>query len=93
MSREHNIRIADEVGAFIHSDGWRLVKYRWEVYQNVLNKKMKAQVRAGRSGQDVLSAIDTIDEIIKITERLGNELKQNKFDADVALSSLKIIGE
>ena len=91
MSKTQNIIISDEIGAFINSDGWRMVKWRLEVYKGELDKKLKSQIRAGRAGADTLSAIDTVDEVIKITERLGNEVRQNKFDADVALASLKIM--
>ena len=93
MPKEYNILISDEIGAFVNSDSWRITKYRLGIYKSVLDKKLKAQVRAGKSGQSILSAIDTVDEVIKITERLGNEIRRGQLDADVALASLKITKE
>src|SRR3990167_2696108 len=97
MSRTtgNNEVYADYIGSFINSDYWRIVKYRYNIYKQSLGNQLYAKVRSSDTSgaQQVLGKIDAINEMIEITERLSQEIKQGKLDGDVALASLKITRE
>ena len=85
------IKLADGIGAHLLSDEWKLIRYKYLTMKRVLRTQMDTKIRKGEDARYLLGRIENIDEIIKATEHLSEELKTGKLDADAALTSLKIM--
>ena len=86
-----NTKILDEYIRFINGIGWVILKYRLIDYQKRLHNSIQHDIRATNwnSASRIQGMIDNIDEVIKITERLGVEIQEGKFDADAALNVIE----
>jgi hypothetical protein len=86
-----NTKILDEYVRFTNGVGWAILKYRLIDYQKRLHESVGHDLRATNwnSASRTQAMIDNIDEVIKITERLGVEIKDGKFDADGALTVIE----
>lgn len=92
MAQAYSVKIADDILAFIQSDGWRVVKYRLGVaYRDALQYRVNSNIKTGdmNKAQIHLGMIAGVDEAIDITERIVRELRDGKLDADVALSVIE----
>ena len=76
----------DQVNAMLHSDVWRLVKYRIMVeYRENLRKRLEATARAGGNVGPIIGAIDVLPDIVDITERIPADIDKDKLNVDEAL--------
>jgi hypothetical protein len=81
------IKLADEHQRFLKSPLWAIIRARCVEYQNRQQAYNKNHIR--NKDWDTVSRtqgmIDGVDEMIRITERLGQEIKENSLDVDAAL--------
>ena len=87
-----NQKIAEQLSNFLKSEAWVVVKYRLDIiYKDTLQKKVNINIENGNSNIAIMSVggMKTIGDILGITERLPNELMNDKLDADVALSVIE----
>jgi len=80
-------KLAEEVSQFVHSDGFRLLKYKVLEYKNANQVRVNANVRGdvNTKAQYYLGLIDGALELLGITERLPGEINKGKLDVDEAL--------
>jgi hypothetical protein len=80
-------KLVDEHIKYLHSPIWAILKYRLLEYQKRQQEYMKNHIR--NKDWDTVARtqgiIDGIDEVIKLTERLDRDLKENTLDVDAAL--------
>lgn len=82
-----NIRLSDEYVKFLKSPIWNIIKYRWYEYQRRQKEYSTTFIRAENwsSVARLQGMVDGIDEIIKLTERLGKDIQDGTLDVDAAL--------
>ena len=89
---EYHQKLSDEIGRFITSDAWRLVKYKLLIdYPDRQQELINKHVREGNVHKSMyeLGLIDGVGMAVKLTEQLSKELSQNKLDVDGALSVIE----
>lgn len=77
VDKYSNIKIADDLSSFVNSDAWRALKYNLtDVYGKRLQIKINTEVRNCGNAQYVLGKLDSLEDVIQIAERLGNDIRE-----------------
>lgn len=87
MAQDSN-RIADQIGAFLQSDAWRVVKYRiLHEYKKQINMAMLSSILTGDNQRAAINAgkLSCLPDVVDITERIPNDINKGKLDVDGAL--------
>lgn len=81
------IKLVDEHLKFIRSPLWALIKFRLREYQTRKRGLLTNFIRVENwnTVSRIQGSIDEIDEIIKLTEGLDREIKDDTLDVDAAL--------
>jgi len=80
-------KLSDEHVKFLQSPTWALLKFKLHEYQKRQQEYTTNHIR-GEGWNTVVrlqGMLDGITEAIKITERLGSDIKNNTLDVDAAL--------
>lgn len=87
VSENMLIKLADEHIKFLQSPLWQIIQYRWREYQDRQRGHIDNNIRqeSWNTVSRLQGGVDTIPELIKITEGLVKEIKENSFDVDGAL--------
>ena len=94
MDRNFNIRYADEIGAFIQSDIWRIIKYRLDcIYKEQLQKNVNTSIKNNNPHHAAINygKVEAVEETISITEHIGGEIMKGQLDVDEALRVIENI--
>lgn len=88
MALQDKSKIADQIGAFLQSDAWRVVKYRllYE-YKTQLNNAMLSGILTGDNQKAAVNAgkLSCLPDVVDITERIPNDILKGRLDVDGAL--------
>lgn len=86
-------KLADEHLKYLQSPGWELLKNQFRGFQANLRESISSNVRSGNfyAASLIQGKVDAVDELIRITERLGKDIVNDSLVADDTLASLKIM--
>ena len=84
-------KVSDDVFAFIKSPTWLILRNRCIVYQTALKEQLSNSIRnqEWNTVARIQGMIDSVENIIQITERLPKEILEGEFDVDVALNVIE----
>ncbi len=84
-------KLVDEHLRFLRSPTWALLKYRYKEYQTILRGHNENHIRHADWPlvSKIQGTIDCINDLIKITEKLGHEIQEGSLDVDAALSVIE----
>lgn len=80
-------KLADDMYKFLSEKLWAVIKFRYLEYHERLDKRLHTAIREAdwNEASSLSGQMQGIVDIIEITERIGNEIKNNKIDINKAL--------
>lgn len=86
-----NNKYIDAFIAFLKGPIWAILQYRLIQYKNRLQEQIASDIRQCSWDRvaNTQGKMDAVDEVIKITKRLDNELKTGQLDVDEALNVME----
>ena len=89
---DFNQKILEQLSSFLITEAWEVLKYRIiYLYAESMQDRIAHNLRANNEHKALIhqGMIDGSRDVIEITERLSDELKNGLLDADVALNVME----